>query len=87
MAAIDYAVCSQLRSDGKDVNYAQVMKDIPYAYNATSIQTFLINIAMRLKLDQPPLTFDWRALNSNTCLDATVTLLEEHIAMAIDPMK
>jgi hypothetical protein len=87
MAAIDYAVCVQLRSDANNIDYAHVMWIAPYSYNATSIQTFLINVAMRLKLDTPSLTFDWRAVNYDSCLDATVTTLEDHIAMVttVDP--
>jgi hypothetical protein len=86
MAAIDYAVCTQLRDLNKEINY-RAMNTVNFDRN--SLQTFLINVAMRLKLDTPSCTFNWNALNLETCLAATLTILESHIAMntTVDPAK
>lgn len=83
MAAIDYAICTQLRDLHPTVaiSYTAVMNGAPNNFDRNSLQTFLINIAMRLKLDTPSCTFNWSAVNIDICLAATLTILENHIAM------
>jgi hypothetical protein len=89
MAAIDYAVCTQLRDLNAAIDYRAAMNAAPNNFDKNSLQTFLINVAMRLKLDTPSCTFNWNALNLDTCLAATLTILESHIAMntTVDPAK
>lgn len=89
MAAIDYAVCTQLRDLNVAINYRAVMNAAPNNFDSNSLQTFLINVAMQLKLDTPSCTFNWNALNLDICLNSTLALLESHIAMntTVDPAK
>jgi hypothetical protein len=91
MAAIDYAVCTQLRDLRPDagINYRAAMNAAPNNFDTNSLQTFLINVGMRLKLDTPSCTFNWNALNLDICLNSTLTILESHIAMntTVDPAK
>jgi hypothetical protein len=81
-AAIDLAVRQQLASDGKALpaTYREVMRDAPYNYNSPTMRAFLLNVANRLKIDVPPMNFDWKMINVDDCLAGDVKTLEGYIA-------
>jgi hypothetical protein len=81
-AAIDTAVCLQLYSEGKVPQYRVAMTDTTLggtAYTRATMQSFLIGVANRLKLDVPSLSFAWKNVNLDDCLTATLLSLEDLI--------
>jgi hypothetical protein len=81
MAAIDVAVRLQLISENKIIDYQQTLNTAApgYNYDESGIQTFLLSVANRLKLDNPSLSFAWRSLDPAKCTTATLPLLEAMI--------
>lgn len=89
-AAIDVAIRLQLLAEGKEVNYRYKFKDAPgpppggYSYDKTTMRRFLLAVAERLKRDEPPLSFAWRMVDIDQCLDADhlmlVCTIEDQIA-------
>lgn len=94
MAAIEVAIRLQLASDGKIIAFDRRMNNLqrpaddpnnpPVAapYDESTMKTFLLNVANRLKLDAPPLTFAWRSLDVNECLRAELPMLVNLIETA-----
>ena len=90
MAAIDTAVRHQLvREKGGRIDYAAVLGSpspapapAAYGYDVNSIQLFLINVANRLRIDDPPLIFNWGALDPTRALDGTLEILINQVATA-----
>lgn len=75
-AAIDVAVRLQLASDGAGIDYTLAMRAAPgHHYDQTSIKTFLLNVANRLRLDEPVWNFAWNSLDVATCLNAPLPML------------
>ena len=76
-AAIDVAVRMQLASDGKTIDYGLTLGALtPAPYdNQVSLRAFLLNVANRLKLDNPPLTFHWNEMDTASCLNVDIPML------------
>src|SRR5882724_13658029 len=86
MAAIDLAIRLQMLRD-KPAHYAQLRRimggDATLAENAggghgftdSEMDKFLQGVALSLKSDTPPLTYDWTMTDVARCLNADWTLL------------
>ena len=84
------AIRLQLLTDGKQVNYRHLFKDTGgqapggYSYDKVTMRRFLLAVAGWLKRDEPPLSFAWRMMDMEQCLDADhlmlVSLIEDQIA-------
>lgn len=87
MAAIDTAVRLQLARDkpGVVLNYAEAMNAPAPGFNFTllTMGAFLQDVAARLKLDTPSLTYDWNRSNTSECLQSTLAVLIGRIAADI----
>jgi hypothetical protein len=86
-AAIDTAVRLQLAFDGKEVSYEKQYGVRPGAFagwvemTTEEMSKFLLNVANRLKFDNPPLIFAWRRLEPDKIqgrkLAMIVSLIED----------
>lgn len=75
-AAIDVAVRLQMADDGATIDYNLVLRaQVGHAYDDASMRTFLLNVANRLRLDQPPWDFAWNSLNVTDCLNSKLPML------------
>ncbi len=87
MAAIDTAVRLQLARDKPAVvwKYSDLMNAAGgLAFDQASMGTFLQDVAARLKVDTPSLSYDWNRSNTAECLQSSVYVLIGRIASDID---
>lgn len=87
MAAIDTAVRLQLARDKPNVawKYADLMDAAAgLAFDSASMASFLQDVAVRLKVDTPSLSYDWNRSNTAECLKSSVYVLIGRIASDID---
>ena len=82
MAAIDVALRLQLGSDGKgQADYKRVMGPAPgYGYDQSAMQSFLLAVANRLRLDTPPFSCSWQSLPLGDCQTASLDVLIGYLA-------
>ena len=81
-AAIDTAVRLQLLSEGKtqfnnqtmDAMFRHDVGGTP-VYDPSAVKTFLLNVANRLRLDDPPLKFAWNDVDPLSCQNAGLPML------------
>jgi hypothetical protein len=80
MAAIDAAVRLQIASDGKTIPYASALNVAATGYaTSAEVEKFLLGVAIRLKLDTPPLMFEWASLDSEKTMSKTRLLVQSLI--------
>ncbi len=89
-AAVDVAIRLELLAQGRPIDPLFRFKAVPgppvagYGYDKTTMRRFLLGVADRLKRDDPPLSFAWRVIDVDQCLDADhlmlVSLIEDQIA-------
>jgi len=89
MAAIDLAIRLQLATDGKgQADYRRLMggpaggANPGYQYETSAMQSFLLAVANRLRLDTPGFLFSWESLPLANCLTASLDVLIGYIARA-----
>ena len=83
MAAIDVALRHQLISDGHPTGDYKKSFGTDFKYDKNTIQLFLLNVANRLRLDEPSLRLDWRNLDTGRCLDANLVVMIGQIEAAM----
>ncbi|MCL6707525.1 hypothetical protein M8R20_10980 [Pseudomonas sp. R2.Fl] len=83
LAAIDTAVRMQLAADDKTIGLRETLNKPQTGYaSADEVQLFLIGVANRLRLDTPPLVFNWSTLDAARMLTKQLmtvqSFIEEH---------
>jgi len=82
-AAINAAVWAQLSTDGKPrPDTGEEVMGTDYKYDPVGMRNFLHGVCLRLAAQTPPLTFQWHALDVDTCLSDSVIALCGYIATA-----
>ncbi|TBC84239.1 ubiquitin family protein [Rhizobium ruizarguesonis] len=63
IAAIDTAIRLQIAKDGKSLSYSDKINATGGYEDNNAVEEFLISVAGRLRLDTPPMKFDWHGLD------------------------
>ena len=87
MAAIDTAVRLQLAKDKPGTAYTlETVVGSGLAFTEVTLGAFLESLAHRLRLDTPPLMYDWNSSRIDACLTSSLAVLIGRIASDTTPV-